>query len=336
MLNKFLLFILLTTCVGLTNSAAQDVAPPAPKMITGGVLNGKATNLVKPAYPAAARAVNASGAVNVQVTIDEEGNVISAAAVSGHPLLRAAAVEAARASKFSPTRLSGQPVKVTGVIVYNFVAGSTIRTEARTANWFQAGQTLAALETTRTLRFFQPSALNYMIPEEWTSEREQIKRLEELKKSEIESSPGEAPKEKVINESTATDANKNPVRTQTIIVAVPPGQKVSSEVSAISQSLVSSIEGRLAANELDLWYFKLGINVSRALLDADSRSSEKRINGVKPLREYMKNIPAGVPAGTEADLEKIASMAEKGIFTDQDKIELTPIMMRLSPLPPQN
>jgi protein TonB len=94
---------------------------PAPKTISGGVVNGKATNLVKPPYPAAARAVRASGAVNVQVTIDESGNVISASAVSGHPLLRAAAVQAARSSKFSPTMLSGQAVKVTGVIVYNFV-----------------------------------------------------------------------------------------------------------------------------------------------------------------------------------------------------------------------
>lgn len=91
-----------------------------PSSINGGVLNGKATNLVKPPYPAAARAVNARGVVNVQVTIDEQGNVISASAVSGHPLLRSAAVQAARASKFLPTLLSGQPVKVTGVIVYSF------------------------------------------------------------------------------------------------------------------------------------------------------------------------------------------------------------------------
>ncbi len=94
---------------------------PVPKTISGGVLNGKATNLVKPEYPPAARAVRASGAVNVQVLIDESGNVISASAVSGHPLLRSSAVNAARSSKFSPTMLSGQPVKVSGVIVYNFV-----------------------------------------------------------------------------------------------------------------------------------------------------------------------------------------------------------------------
>ena len=104
-----------------TPTPPAKTPPPAPKTISGGVVNGKATNLVKPPYPAAARAVRASGAVNVQVTIDESGNVISASAVSGHPLLRAAAVQAARSSKFSPTMLSGQAVKVTGVIVYNFV-----------------------------------------------------------------------------------------------------------------------------------------------------------------------------------------------------------------------
>lgn len=95
---------------------------PVPKQISGGVLNGKARSLPKPPYPPAARAVRAGGPVTVQVLIDENGNVVSASAVSGHPLLRASAAAAARQAKFSPTMLSGQPVKVSGVITYNFVA----------------------------------------------------------------------------------------------------------------------------------------------------------------------------------------------------------------------
>lgn len=95
--------------------------PAVPKKISGGVLNGKATSLPKPPYPAAARAVRASGAVNVQVTINEAGSVVSATAVSGHPLLKQAAEQAARQAKFAPTTLSGQAVSVSGVIVYNFV-----------------------------------------------------------------------------------------------------------------------------------------------------------------------------------------------------------------------
>lgn len=100
--------------------APKPTPPRAP--ISGGVLNGKAISLPKPAYPPIARAAHAAGTVVVQVTIDENGNVIAAHAVSGHPLLQGAAVGAARQARFSPTKLSGQPVKVTGVIQYNFVA----------------------------------------------------------------------------------------------------------------------------------------------------------------------------------------------------------------------
>ncbi len=92
------------------------------RAIEGGVLNGKAANLPAPEYPAIARAAHASGDVAVKVIIDESGNVVGAEAVSGHPLLRAAAVSAAREAKFTPTRLQGEPVKVSGVLVYNFVA----------------------------------------------------------------------------------------------------------------------------------------------------------------------------------------------------------------------
>ena len=107
-----------------TGEVATPVATPersTPKTVAGGVLNGKAISLPKPAYPPAARAVRASGVVQVQVLIDETGRVISASAASGHPLLQAAAVAAARGARFSPTLLSGQPVKVSGIITYNFV-----------------------------------------------------------------------------------------------------------------------------------------------------------------------------------------------------------------------
>jgi TonB family protein len=92
-----------------------------PKTISGGLLNGKALTLTLPTYPVEARETKASGGVNVQVTIDEEGNVISATAFSVYPSLRAASEEAARNSKFAPTTLNGIPVKVTGVIYYYFM-----------------------------------------------------------------------------------------------------------------------------------------------------------------------------------------------------------------------
>jgi len=60
--------------------------------------------------------------VNVRVVIDGDGNVVEATSVSGHPLLRAAAMAAAKEAKFAPTRLNGEPVAVSGTLVYNFVA----------------------------------------------------------------------------------------------------------------------------------------------------------------------------------------------------------------------
>lgn len=113
-----------TTIVTAPSTSPNEAPPPSSRLrapLSGGVLNGKAVHLVQPAYPPIARQAHVSGTVIVQVLIDENGNVVSAHAVSGHPLLQAVSVAAARASKFSPTKLSGQPVKVTGVVRYNFV-----------------------------------------------------------------------------------------------------------------------------------------------------------------------------------------------------------------------
>ena len=86
------------------------------------MLNGKALYLPAPEYPPIAASAKAAGTVMVQILIDESGNVVSAHAVSGHPLLQATSVAAARQARFSPTSLSGVPVKVTGVLTYNFIA----------------------------------------------------------------------------------------------------------------------------------------------------------------------------------------------------------------------
>ncbi|HEV3469540.1 MAG TPA: TonB family protein, partial [Pyrinomonadaceae bacterium] len=96
--------------------------PPKPRagVISAGVLDGKAIRKPAAAYPAVAKAARASGTVTVQVTANEQGDVIEARAVSGHPLLRAAAEAAARQAKLSPTLVSGKPVKVSGVLTYEF------------------------------------------------------------------------------------------------------------------------------------------------------------------------------------------------------------------------
>jgi TonB family protein len=82
---------------------------------------GHAVHLSKPTYPKIAASAHASGEIRVQVILDTDGKVIAAHAISGHPLLWAVSLSAARNSRFKPTLLDGKPVKVTGVISYNFV-----------------------------------------------------------------------------------------------------------------------------------------------------------------------------------------------------------------------
>lgn len=87
-----------------------------------GRLNSRATNLATPQYPEEAKQVRAAGRVLVQVTVDGQGNVTAAKAYDGHPLLRGAAENAARQSKFAPQIVEGKSFTVTGTIFYNFVA----------------------------------------------------------------------------------------------------------------------------------------------------------------------------------------------------------------------
>ena len=123
--------------VGTTDSGSRDSAddraertvPEPPKMrstpkrtepMSLGVVNSRALVLPKPPYPEMARRVNAGGDVRVQVMIDETGNVVSAKAFAGHPMLRSVAEQAALKAKFTPTELSKVAIRSTGVIVYRF------------------------------------------------------------------------------------------------------------------------------------------------------------------------------------------------------------------------
>jgi periplasmic protein TonB len=99
---------------------AQPVMRGPLKPISGGILNGKAISLPAPTYPDTARRMRMTGTVEVEVVIDLNGKVISAKAVKGPSILASAAEMAARLARFTPTLLSGQPVKVSGIITYNF------------------------------------------------------------------------------------------------------------------------------------------------------------------------------------------------------------------------
>lgn len=108
------------------NSGGAETVPPEPwprvfTTIHAGVLNGKTLSLPKPEHPNEAR--DHSGTVEVWVVIDEQGKVIMAEVLSGPSSLSEAALKAAWKARFRPTKLRGQPTKVSGRVTYNFRAG---------------------------------------------------------------------------------------------------------------------------------------------------------------------------------------------------------------------
>jgi TonB family protein len=94
---------------------------PAPR-VSKGVLTGEVVTKVQPTYPSIAKQINAAGEVQVAILINENGRVIEAKAVKGHPVLRAAAEDAARKWVFRPTLLDGKPVKQPGTLTFVFTA----------------------------------------------------------------------------------------------------------------------------------------------------------------------------------------------------------------------
>ncbi len=111
-----------TTPLPTAQPTPKPTANPAnntPRNVSVGNLNGRAVSLPKPAFPSSAKQAGANGQVIVQVTVDQDGNVISAKAMNGHPLLRSPAEIAAKQARFSP-RIAGDFAKATGVLVYNF------------------------------------------------------------------------------------------------------------------------------------------------------------------------------------------------------------------------
>lgn len=123
--SLFAMSLSLASTVFAQEPKREDPQPPKIIRKSGGVLQGSATKRVEPAYPPLAKAALVSGSVVVEVTVDEEGNVISARAISGHPLLKDTAIAAARGWTFTPTRLQGDPVKVIGTITFNFILDQT-------------------------------------------------------------------------------------------------------------------------------------------------------------------------------------------------------------------
>lgn len=139
-----------------TNTKRKKIAS---QIISGGILNGKVINLIKPEYPITARAVGVYGMISVFVLIDEYGNVVEASATNGHPFLRFVSIKVALQSKFEPLTLGGNPVRVRGIIVYKFIPEKW--------NWLEISYTLGYGSN-----YYSIKTLLETLPNEYEEERQ--------------------------------------------------------------------------------------------------------------------------------------------------------------------
>ena len=310
---RFYLLSLLTLLV-FSNVFAQKEASDTPKTIDGAVVNGKATNLARPAFPAAARAVRASGAVYVQVTIDEEGKVISAEAVAGHPLLRAAAVQAARASTFLPTTLSGNPVKVTGIIVYNFVSAMS---------FLQIGYEISFAEKSASMvRNFPAANISGNIPADWEEEKNDLSLIANYIFQEIVKARR--------TEETASNNNleKKKLKTEKYNAGVTtPRAKTISDPNQALKELRLKIDNRLKSDDLKAWYFKLGQILGK--INAEIENPEKTSSYLEELNKHLNNVSSSVPETIVQQARAITEFSRSPVSETERKQQLIALVRNL-------
>jgi protein TonB len=101
----------------------KPTATPAPDNVvrlTSKLTQGRVLRRAQPPYPVIAKQAHIQGSVQVQIDISETGAVTNVTLLSGHPLLRDAALQAAKQWLFLPTELNGQRVRAIGLLTFNF------------------------------------------------------------------------------------------------------------------------------------------------------------------------------------------------------------------------
>ncbi len=319
-----IILILLSAIAVIGQGEEQKTSP---RRISRGVVNGVAISLPKPVYPAAALAVNAGGAVNVSVLIGTDGNVIEANAVSGHPLLRQASVEAARRSKFTPTLLEGQPVEVTGIIVYNFQGGR------KPLDALKLGFAVEYVKVTSK----EPGnealyKINRNIPDDWKQESGQVRGLlvyfqvldavenGKTKANIITQRPGTEGILTLEGESNTSQPQSSTGGGAGTFRIGTSADKVSVENPAeTAAELDQALQIRLGSGNTDIWRYETGKAIAAVLANLDNPGI---LGGaIAQIKIQKGTAPISLPPGLGASLEKIVSLYENPGLDEETKRE---------------
>jgi periplasmic protein TonB len=112
--NSLITDLMRNTPVALPRVVVQKVR------VSSGVAEGLLIHEVKPQYPPLARQARIQGTVVLQAVIGKDGKVQNLQALSGHPMLIQAAIEAVKQWRYKPYSLNGEPVEVDTQININF------------------------------------------------------------------------------------------------------------------------------------------------------------------------------------------------------------------------
>lgn len=278
-----------------------------------GTIPNKALFLPKPLYPDEARLAGVEGVVRVKVKISQQGSVTNVTTLSGDPLLKSYAEDAASRSKFRPLSDStGRPLATEGTLSYSF--------EIRKAGWSRIGADIRTLETPFASVVPMPVVAKSFKPE-WTSELAMLTRLSEIMNT---------PTPRLIRLGTMTVDGKNQQSqtravkgTMSVFLPIP-----SAEHQTLAQSLTAAIRERLANDELSLWQFELGLDLvssfylSNMMPTPRSNYANRHAEAASIVRNRLNRMPNGVSDEVATSLGKLETLlgTEKRTKIEDDEI----------------
>lgn len=296
---KLFAFGLILAAAVVSAGQSPSHTPADPDSISGGVLNGRASYLAIPEYSPAARTVRACGTVNVRVRVNDIGTVVEATSISGHPLLRATAVSAALKSKFLPTRIYGQQVTVSGIIVYNFICEITL---------LEIGYDLSNIENGGIT--FRGADTSARLPSEWKDEISRVGELQRLIEASrwIESETNSPQRDDSVNARRSTQENQT--RFPTIAAEGLPGDSP----QIVARELIGKIGYRLTGSPEQGWSFLIGVAAARLVAAADD--AEALNAAAIGMQSLIDSVPANASKSVLAGARELLEAA-RAVSADQ-------------------
>lgn len=243
----------------------------------------------------------AEGSVTVKILIDESGKVVFAQAISGHPLLRETAENAALKARFKPTILGGVAVKVTGNITYNFIADIT---------WLQIGVELASAEKNAQIpNSFRGASIEAKLPKDWRSERDLARELIKIQM-------------KIFDEEIKQSKNAEKKKSKADNISAKLDDQTKHKI--LIENLLNSLKKRLADSTLELWYLNLGLSLGE--YNPADYNLRKYILG---LSKFRQNAPKDVAEIVLSNLSQLSNIAEKLEFSVEDKATITNLIAEM-------